>query len=527
MLPVLAMLATVGTVMAWQRADDAVEARHYAEAEVALAEGRSGEALRSFALAGDHRDAPRRHAAIDREVRAAVGAAEVAMAAGRYAEAIVLLRPVAAAFPGHRQAGLLLAQGIALRQAELEAAIRAGERGGDWLAVERALAERLDLSPVDAAAGIELAALRATRSPLVFARHNVLYLAAPDGSDERVVTDAVPVAWPAWSPDRRWIAFLSPATGDSQYAAALYLVAPDGTSLRWLAADVLRSRWPIWSPDGTRILYTSVAGFEESGTGGDPGTISTRMVEVATGVETDLTTGTADYAGAGTWSPDGRRVAVVVRPFVPTVTETFDLGQSEIRIIDLATRGVREVAAGRLPASWKLSWAPSGDALFVLTLTEDASSMRFDTTALYRLDLGSEAIEEIEDGATDVTLPVWSPDGRRAAYVVDFRTVRFWSADEPSREVRLEGPFYEAVSWSPDGSRILLPVAESARSSLVLMTDGTDAVTPAHLVFSTDWSNGGPPLWTSRTFAPGQVQGTIEAIAIPADATPLTSPPPG
>lgn len=525
LVPVLAVLLTVGTVVAWRRADDAAAARHYAAAEAALAEGRPGAAMRAFALAGHYRDAIRRHAAMDTEVRRGVDSAEAAVVGGRYGEAITILRPVSTAYPDHRQARLLLDQSIALRQAELDSEVRTGTRAGDWLGVERALVERLDLTPGDETSRVSLAEIRATRSPLVYARDRALYLAAPDGSDERLVTDAVPVAWPAWSPDRRWVAFLSPSADDPQYAADLYLVAPDGSGLRWLASGVLRSRWPTWSPDGTRILYTSVAAFEESVPGGDPGTISTRFVDVVTGVETDLTAGMADYAGAGVWSPDGRQVAVVVRPFVPTVTETFDLGPSEVRIIDLGTGEMRDVSGGLLPAAWRLGWEPSGDALFVLTLTEDDSSMGFDTSALHRLDLETGEIATIEDDATDVTLPVWSPDGRRAAFVIDFRTVRFWSVDGTGRDVPLDGPFNESLSWSPDGSRILVPVAESARPSLVLMTDGSDVVTTAPVVFSTDWSNGGPPLWTSRTASSGSIASPAGSDATPAVASPANPPP--
>ena len=522
LVPVLAVMMTIGTVIAWRRADDAEAARHYAAAEAALVAGDAGEAMRAFGLAGDYRDAADRRAEIDAGVRGEISAAAAAAAAGNYEEAIGTLRPVVAAYPDHREAGLLLGQSVALRQAELDATIRTGTRTGDWLAVERALEERVTLSPADQTSLTLLADMRANRSPLVFARDRALYLVAPDGSDERLVTDAVPVGWPAWSPDRRWVAFLSASSDHPQYAADLYVVAPDGTGLRRLAGGVLRSRWPTWSPEGGRILYTSVAGFTEALPGGDPGTISTRMVDVATGVETDLTTGVADYAGAGVWSPDGRQVAVVTRPFVLTLTETFDLGPSEVRVIDLATGEVRDVSTGRQPTAWRLGWDPSGAAIFILTLSEDASSMSLDRTALYRLDLATGEIETLEDSATDVTLPVWSPDGRRAAFVVDFRTVRIWDGDGTSRDVPLEGSFYESVSWSPDGSRLLVPVAESGRSSLILMADGSDAVVTAPIDFSSDWSHGGPPLWTSRTVGTGASLDQGGMVAVP--ATPVASP---
>ncbi|MEJ7761500.1 MAG: hypothetical protein WKF80_01775, partial [Thermomicrobiales bacterium] len=58
-----------------------------------------------------------------------------------------------------------------------------------------------------------------------------------------------------------------------------------------------------------------------------------------------------------------------------------------------------------------------------------------------------------------------------------------------------------------------------------LMTDGSDVVTTAPVVFSTDWSNGGPPLWTSRTVSFGSIASPAGSDATPTVESPANPPP--
>ncbi len=59
--------------------------------------------------------------------------------------------------------------------------------------------------------------------------------------------------WPAWSPDRCWIAFTSSRDGDHE----IYVMKADSSELTCLTHDPASDRMPTWSPDGGRIAFVS------------------------------------------------------------------------------------------------------------------------------------------------------------------------------------------------------------------------------------------------------------------------------
>jgi len=69
---------------------------------------------------------------------------------------------------------------------------------------------------------------------IAFARGSELWTVKPDGSDPRLVLRlAGDIARPAWSPNRKWIAFSSSHRSDvNLYRRNLFIVRPDGSELR-------------------------------------------------------------------------------------------------------------------------------------------------------------------------------------------------------------------------------------------------------------------------------------------------------
>ena len=137
-----------------------------------------------------------------------------------------------------------------------------------------------------------------------------IFTMAPDGSDVRQVTDlGFYSGQPTWSRDGRWIAFTTDG-GNYPATQGIYVVHPDGTGLRQVAAlpPGRRSVWldaPRFSPDGPARLH-ALPGWKQTPPRGagrarcPRSGWSTSTERPSHGVNPGHKVGDAD------WSPDGR-----------------------------------------------------------------------------------------------------------------------------------------------------------------------------------------------------------------------------
>ena len=128
----------------------------------------------------------------------------------------------------------------------------------------------------------------------------------------------------AWSPDGKRLCFAS--SRDNNGNSSLYIVNRDGTGLRRLTNHPSINISPTWSPSGTQIAFTS------DRTGAPQIYV---MSADGLGQQTRITIGET-YADKPTWSP---------APY-NEIAYTSGVGVNDIKVIDMATREVRQLTFG-------------------------------------------------------------------------------------------------------------------------------------------------------------------------------------
>lgn len=493
-LPLLALLAGGAVGVERYRATRADLGRWYERGVAAAAGGAYPEAIEAFAAAGGYRDADARHA----RSAAALAPYQVAyldglaaLDAGRFDAAIAALLPVARDLPGYRDAAASLASARLGRLTMLHHQADGAEASRDWLGAERALALLAAADPDDAAVATRLAALRRAHAPLLFTRDHALYLTGPDLTDEHLVSNDLPAAWPVWSPDRTKIAFISHDTSDPTAVTALYTVDVDGGNLTRLASEVNDYPTPTWSPDGTRLAYTTVADWDGAR---ERGAIGVRIVDVATRATTDPTGGHVPIALNPVWSPTGDRLAFV--------TKTRDLGAGvtasagEIYVATLATGELTNVSQGRLPEAWTVAWSPADERLLVYTFRPQ-TWYEPAHTGLSELHARTGKLSTIFNGEQPVSAPVWAPDGSRYAFVEGTSVVHIRSRGLGEIWINVANPISTFLTWSPDGSALIAAASDPKQpSTLIPLNDGPGDQIPLPLIYDTDYPSMGPPQWS-------------------------------
>jgi dipeptidyl aminopeptidase/acylaminoacyl peptidase len=296
--------------------------------------------------------------------------------------------------------------------------------------------------------------LSPTGTELAFVDNGQIALMPADGGwPIRLTTTPGGKSGLAWSPDGRSIAFASQGSiwtvpSRGGEPRRLTHAAPGGGDPRQ-ATD----RTPRWSPKGSWLLF-------ETGRRSN----NDLMVVSEDGVRTSFLTMTdADEASAA-WSPDGTRIAYVER-----TREHFSGALKVIDFDPLAgnSKGmprVLYVAATDRGGGWSIRtpvWSPDGRHLAVVLQTTG-----WDKIHLVPSDGSSrghgEPSRAITTGEGEDESPAFSPDGRSMAFVSnrgrpEERCIWIAPVDGHTKTVRLTdlGPGAEAApQWSPDGSRM-------------------------------------------------------------------------
>lgn len=209
---------------------------------------------------------------------------------------------------------------------------------------------------------------------------------------------------PALSPDGRYIAFLS---ARELFSIDLYLAdASNGSIVRRLVSSDR-----------------------------DPHFESLRFIE-----------------GAGSWSPDSRKLAFV----------TFAKGDNYLSIVDIESRGTDHIKVPGLEAINNVAWSPDGRTIAIAGQTTGVSD-------LFLYDLESKEVRRLTSDKFADLQPAWSPDGKTIAFITDrgadtvveqlvFTDLRLATIDVATGQIRQIDAFRGArhinPQWSADGQWI-------------------------------------------------------------------------
>ncbi len=232
---------------------------------------------------------------------------------------------------------------------------------------------------------------------------------------------------------------------------------PDEAGRRVLAADIDAGEMnlaPSVSPDGQYVAFLSER---------DIFAINLFIADAETGeVLKSLPSPAADphmdalrfINSAGTWSPDGRRLAFV----------TFAEGDNEISILNVESLDVeRTISVEGVSAINNLAWSPTGESIAFTGLDGGISD-------LYLLDIETNAVRQLTNDRYADLQPAWSPDARYLAFVtdrgpdgtdfqtLDFANMRLALYELQSGDIQNLEPFDGALhhnpQFSPDGQSL-------------------------------------------------------------------------
>lgn len=218
---------------------------------------------------------------------------------------------------------------------------------------------------------------------------------------------------PAWSPDGRWIAYMS-GMESRENRTAVYIIATNGETPRNISGMEGSASFPRWSSDSEQIAFTlSNRGFRT--------TYLTRIDAPTTAqIFPFLPLDMMVYQWV--WSPDGTRVAFIA------IDDATQLGENQ--------------------------------RIFTAPLADDA-----DTLPL---------LSPLYDHAVSYDTPVWSPDGTQIAYAAVERVtsdifIASVDSDDPPRRLTTMPANEHFPAWSSDGRWIAFTSGDNQYSEIYVV----------------------------------------------------------
>jgi dipeptidyl aminopeptidase/acylaminoacyl peptidase len=262
----------------------------------------------------------------------------------------------------------------------------------------------------------------------------------------------------------------------------VWRVAVDGTGARALTMDDAGSNAPAWSPDGRFISFVSARRGGGSGDEPRPQIWIMRTDGGEATKVTDAKEGVASYA----WSRDSKRIAYVSRDAESAEVEARrksgddrrifegEFRMTHLWVVDVdSQKATRVTDGGNLTVRGDVSWSP--DSARLVFAAAPTPMLRDNRVDVYIATVADKSIEKITTNFGADTDPQWSPDGRTIAFATEPSTAKPGPdglATQEPRQARLalydvrtrtigdaSDPKFDTepgnLMWAPDSSRVI------------------------------------------------------------------------
>ena len=200
-----------------------------------------------------------------------------------------------------------------------------------------------------------------------------------EGRSDNITKNEGQAFAPTFSPDGKQIAYASNKTGNME----IWIANADGTGAHRITSNPGIDTAPTWSPTGQEIAFNSDRA----------GTPQIYLMD-SEGLNVRRLTMVGNWNDAPAWNPSKEYSEIAY-------TSRLEAGGFDIAVIDLATRQVRQVTAGRGSCEYP-SWAPNGRHLVF-------SCKRGNTWQITVSDREGRTVDTLSAGAGNNVQPDWGP----------------------------------------------------------------------------------------------------------------------
>jgi dipeptidyl aminopeptidase/acylaminoacyl peptidase len=306
---------------------------------------------------------------------------------------------------------------------------------------------------------------------------------------------------PRISPDGRRVVYEMVSTNweDNSFDRNLWIADVAGGEVRPLTTAKKSSTSADWSPDGKWIAFLSDRPAQLSGS---PTEKRQLYVISADGGEAQQITKAENDVTGSQWAPDSKRIAFSTSDPEPKALKDrkekygeFSVVHADYQMTHLWTIELPEGATGAPTEAKRLtegntfsvgnfSWSPDGTKI-AFSATCDPDLISGFSSDIYVLAVSGKSVKKIVDTAGPDRNPKWSPDGTKIAYETSAGSKYFFytnakiavvGADGGAPQVLTDG-FDEdpaLLEWGPDG--IYFDAAQKTHAHLYRLNPATKAV---------------------------------------------------